>query len=303
MKQKKKARPRGRLEHQLYPRYLTLPAFILFTVFFILPILGGVGISLTNWTVSRPSITRFVGLKNYITMFQDDDILLAFKNTAIFTVAIVILRNLFAILLALALVKKLYTRTYLRTIFYIPAVLSYVVVGIMFTAMFQMNGTFNQILNAFGIPCTKEWLASGDTALLMVIVEDVWKWTGFHMIIYIAGLQAIPTDLYEAAKIDGASSWQQFKSITLPLLTPTTFYLIVTGMIGSLQTFLEVNLFAPDGGRGYGVGSIVFYIWQKAFDSSQMGYACACATVFGVAMIILTTVQFTVSRKWVYEGE
>ena len=104
MKQKKKARPRGRLEHQLYPRYLTLPAFILFTVFFILPILGGVGISLTNWTVSRPSITRFVGLKNYITMFQDDDILLAFKNTAIFTVAIVILRNLFAILLALALV-------------------------------------------------------------------------------------------------------------------------------------------------------------------------------------------------------
>ena len=117
MKQKKKARPRGRLEHQLYPRYLTLPAFILFTVFFILPILGGVGISLTNWTVSCPSITRFVGLKNYITMFQDDDILLAFKNTAIFTVAIVILRNLFAILLALALVKKLYTRTYLRTIF------------------------------------------------------------------------------------------------------------------------------------------------------------------------------------------
>ena len=195
MKQKKKARPRGRLEHQLYPRYLTLPAFILFTVFFILPILGGVGISLTNWTVSRPSITRFVGLKNYITMFQDDDILLAFKNTAIFTVAIVILRNLFAILLALALVKKLYTRTYLRTIFYIPAVLSYVVVGIMFTAMFQMNGTFNQILNAFGIPCTKEWLASGDTALLMVIVEDVWKWTGFHMIIYIAGLQNVSDDL------------------------------------------------------------------------------------------------------------
>ena len=94
-----------------------------------------------------------------------------------------------------------------------------------------------------------------------------------------------------------------FKRITLPLLTPTTFYLIVTGMIGSLQTFLEVNLFAPDGGRGYGVGSIVFYIWQKAFDSSQMGYACACATVFGVAMIILTAVQFTVSRKWVYEGE
>ena len=139
-----------------------------------------------------------------------------------------------AILLALALVKKLYTRTYLRTIFYIPAVLSYVVVGIMFTAMFQMNGTFNQILNAFGIPCTKEWLASGDTALLMVIVEDVWKWTGFHMIIYIAGLQAIPTDLYEAAKIDGCPNLVFIVRILIPL---------TKSAIGAMAVYTFINAY------------------------------------------------------------
>ena len=286
MKQKKKARPRGRLEHQLYPRYLTLPAFILFTVFFILPILGGVGISLTNWTVSRPSITRFVGLKNYITMFQDDDILLAFKNTAIFTVAIVILRNLFAILLALALVKKLYTRTYLRTIFYIPAVLSYVVVGIMFTAMFQMNGTFNQILNAFGIPCTKEWLASGDTALLMVIVEDVWKWTGFHMIIYIAGLQAIPTDLYEAAKIDGASAVRTFFSVTLPLLIPSLTINVTQAIIGGFRVFEQV-LTLTDGGPGH-QSTVVSMMVYEYFGRGFYGKSTAISMMLSVIVLFVT---------------
>ena len=286
MKQKKKARPRGRLEHQLSPRYLTLPAFILFTVFFILPILGGVGISLTNWTVSRPSITRFVGLKNYITMFQDDDILLAFKNTAIFTVAIVILRNLFAILLALALVKKLYTRTYLRTIFYIPAVLSYVVVGIMFTAMFQMNGTFNQILNAFGIPCTKEWLASGDTALLMVIVEDVWKWTGFHMIIYIAGLQAIPTDLYEAAKIDGASAVRTFFSVTLPLLIPSLTINVTQAIIGGFRVFEQV-LTLTDGGPGH-QSTVVSMMVYEYFGRGFYGKSTAIIMMLSVIVLFVT---------------
>ncbi len=286
MKQKKKARPRGRLEHQLYPRYLTLPAFILFTVFFILPILGGVGISLTNWTVSRPSITRFVGLKNYITMFQDDDILLAFKNTAIFTVAIVILRNLFAILLALALVKKLYTRTYLRTIFYIPAVLSYVVVGIMFTAMFQMNGTFNQILNAFGIPCTKEWLASGDTALLMVIVEDVWKWTGFHMIIYIAGLQAIPTDLYEAAKIDGASAVRTFFSVTLPLLIPSLTINVTQAIVGGFRVFEQV-LTLTDGGPGH-QSTVVSMMVYEYFGRGFYGKSTAISMMLSVIVLFVT---------------
>ena len=299
MKQKKKARPRGRLEHQLYPRYLTLPAFILFTVFFILPILGGVGISLTNWTVSRPSITRFVGLKNYITMFQDDDILLAFKNTAIFTVAIVILRNLFAILLALALVKKLYTRTYLRTIFYIPAVLSYVVVGIMFTAMFQMNGTFNQILNAFGIPCTKEWLASGDTALLMVIVEDVWKWTGFHMIIYIAGLQNVSDDLLEAAQIDGATPWQTLWKVKLPMVMPSITICVFLTLTNSFKLF-DQNLALTGGDPNHMTEMLALNIYQTFYaraGAQWKGLGQAKAVLFCLLVIVISVLQLRATRK------
>jgi raffinose/stachyose/melibiose transport system permease protein len=219
-------------------------------------------------------------------MFQDDDILLAFKNTAIFTVAIVILRNLFAILLALALVKKLYTRTYLRTIFYIPAVLSYVVVGIMFTAMFQMNGTFNQILNAFGIPCTKEWLASGDTALLMVIVEDVWKWTGFHMIIYIAGLQAIPTDLYEAAKIDGASAVRTFFSVTLPLLIPSLTINVTQAIIGGFRVFEQV-LTLTDGGPGH-QSTVVSMMVYEYFGRGFYGKSTAISMMLSVIVLFVT---------------
>ena len=191
-----------------------------------------------------------------------------------------------AILLALALVKKLYTRTYLRTIFYIPAVLSYVVVGIMFTAMFQMNGTFNQILNAFGIPCTKEWLASGDTALLMVIVEDVWKWTGFHMIIYIAGLQAIPTDLYEAAKIDGASAVRTFFSVTLPLLIPSLTINVTQAIIGGFRVFEQV-LTLTDGGPGH-QSTVVSMMVYEYFGRGFYGKSTAISMMLSVIVLFVT---------------
>ncbi|MDO4336843.1 MAG: sugar ABC transporter permease [Eubacteriales bacterium] len=189
----------------LYPKYLLIPVVLIFIVFFIIPVIGGVFISFTNWDITRSGI-KFIGLDNYVSILKDSSVQKAIKNTLIFTISIVLLRNVFALALAVALCKNLKTKTYLRTVFYIPAILSYVVVGIMFNALFQMDGTINQILQMFGIDCTREWVASADTALFTVIVEDVWKWTGFHMIIYIAGITAIPQDFYEASRIDGASS-------------------------------------------------------------------------------------------------
>lgn len=163
-------------------------------------------------------------------------------------------------------------------------------------------GLVNNFLGLFGID-GPDWLGDPVWTKRMIVIMISWKMIGIISIYYIAALKNVPSTYYEAAQLDGATSWQQFRKITLPMLTPTTFYLLITGMIGSLQTFLEVQLFAPDGGRGYGVGTIVFYIWQKAFDSSQMGYACACASIFGLFIMILTIAQFAVSRKWVYEGE
>lgn len=269
-----------------YPRYLTIPAIVLYTLFFILPIIGGIGISMTNWIVSKPNAMRFVGLKNYMTMWQDADIVLAFKNTFIFAFSIVILRNAFALLLALALTQQLKTRTYLRTIFYIPAVLSYVVVGIMFTAMFQMNGTFNSILNSFGIPCRYEWLASADTALMMVVVEDVWKWTGFHMIIYIAGLQAIPRVYFEAAEIDGASSVKRFIHVTLPMLVPSLTINFTQSFIGGFRVFEQV-LTLTGGGPGH-KSTVVSMMVYEYFGRGFYGKSTAIAMVLSVLVLIVT---------------
>jgi multiple sugar transport system permease protein len=137
----------------------------------------------------------------------------------------------------------------------------------------------------------------------MIVIMISWKMIGIISIYFIAALKNVPIEYYDAAAIDGATPMQQFRSITLPLLSPTIFYVVVTGMIGSLQTFVEVNLFSTDGGRGYGLGTIVYYIYQKAFWSSQMGYACAVATVFGLMILVLTIGQFVLSNKWVYGGD
>lgn len=255
---------------------------------------------MTNWTVTKPEITRFVGLKNYLTMWEDTDIVLSFKNTFIFAFSIVILRNVFAMLLALALIQPLVCRTYLRTIFYIPAVLSYVVVGIMFTALFQMNGTFNSILQFFGIACKREWLASADTALLMVIVEDVWKWTGFHMIIYIAGLQAIPKVYYEAAEIDGASPVRRFANVTLPMLVPSLTINFTQSFIGGFRVFEQV-LTLTDGGPGH-TSTVVSMMIYEYFGRGFYGKSTAISMVLSALVLIVSLIvkRFFLAREVEY---
>ncbi len=272
----------------LYPRYLTIPALLLYTVFFILPLLGGIGISMTNWIVSKPGMTKIVWFNNYITIWQDSDVILAFRNTFIFTFAIVILRNVFALLLALALTRKLKTCAYLRTVFYIPAILSYVVVGIMFTAMFQMNGTFNSILSFFGIMCKKEWIADANSALSMVIVEDVWKWTGFHMIIYIAGLQAIPHEYYETAQIDGAGATKRFFNVTLPMLVPALTINFVQSFIGGFRVFEQV-LTLTKGGPGH-TSTVVSMMVYEYFGRGFYGKSTTISMVLSVLILLVTLV-------------
>ncbi len=269
----------------LYPKYLLLPVIVLFAVFFIIPVIGGCFISLTNWDITRSGI-RFVGLDNYTSIVQDSSFKKSVENTLIFAVSIVIVRNVLALLLAMIFSKGLKTRTYLRTIFYIPAILSYVVVGIMFNALFQMDGTINQVLNFFGIMCRKEWVASADTALFTVIVEDIWKWTGFHMMIYIAGLAAIPRDFYEASRIDGASSWKQFRYLTLPLLIPALTVNITQSIIGGFRVFEQV-LTLTKGGPGH-ESTVVGMMIYEYFGRGFYGKATAITMLLSVVVVFVT---------------
>ncbi len=163
-------------------------------------------------------------------------------------------------------------------------------------------GLVSHLLSLFGVGPI-DWLNDPVWTKRMIVLMITWKFIGIISIYYLAVLKSISKTYYEAAEIDGATKTQQFLRITFPLITPTTFYLAVVGLIGSLQTFIEIQLFVPDGGRGYGVATIVYYIWQKAFQSSQMGYASATATLFGIFILLLTVLQLSVAKWWVYEGD
>ena len=277
------------------------PQLIYFLLFFLLPLGICIYAGFTNWNILSPN-RMFTGLRNFERLFADPKFWTALQNTFYMLIPIPFYLC-FALAFAYCCHKKILGEKVFRVIYYLPFISSIVALTLIWKWLFNSQyGLVNNFLGLFGID-GPDWLGDPVWTKRMIVIMISWKMIGIISIYYIAALKNVPSAYYEAAQLDGATSWQQFRKITLPMLTPTTFYLLITGMIGSLQTFLEVQLFAPDGGRGYGVGTIVFYIWQKAFDSSQMGYACACASIFGLFIMILTIAQFAVSRKWVYEGE
>ncbi len=277
------------------------PQIIYFLVFFLLPLVICIYAGFTNWNIL--SVKRmFVGMRNFENLFTDPKFWIALKNT-LYMLIPVPFYLMFALAFAYCCHKRILAEKAFRVIYYLPFISSIVSLTLIWKWLFNAQyGLVNNFLSVFGIH-GPDWLGDPVWTKRMIVIMITWKMIGIISIYYIAALKNVPKTYYEAAQIDGGTSWQQFIKITFPLLTPTTFYLLVTGMIGSLQTFLEIQLFAPDGGRGYGVGTIVFYIYQKAFESSQMGYACACAFIFGLFIMLITIIQFVVSRRWVYEGE
>lgn len=277
------------------------PTLIYFFVFFLLPLLVCLYAGFTNWNILSDR-RMMVGLRNFTKMFADEHFWAALKNTVYMLIPIPVYLVL-ALLFAYCCHKNIFAEKVFRTIYYLPFISSVVALVLIWKWLFNSEyGLINNFLSVFGI-AGPDWLNDPVWTKRMIVIMISWKMIGIISIYYIAALKSISKTYYEAAQLDGANARQQFFKITLPLITPTTFYLLVMGMIGSLQTFVEVQLFAPEGGQGYGVGTIIFYIWQKAFSSSQMGYACATATIFGIFILLLTVMQFVVSKKWVYGGE
>lgn len=281
---------------------LVTPSLVYFIAFFLIPLIICIYASFTNWNILSTKSTN-VGTRNFEKMFADPKFWIALKNTFYMLIPIPFY-TIFALGFAYCCHKEIFGQKVFRVIYYLPFISSVVALVLIWKWLFNSQyGLVNNFLNrVFGIS-GPDWLGNPIWTRRMIVIMISWKMIGIISIYYIAALKNVPRELYEAASIDGASSGQQFIKITLPLLTPTTFYIVVMGMIGSLQTFVEVQLFSKDGGRGYGLGTIVYYIWQKAFSSSQMGYACAVASLFGLLIMVITAVQFALSRKWVYGGE
>lgn len=283
-----------RREHLVAAAFIAIPVigFLIFTAY---PLLFSFYASFTQWNgLSAPV---FNGLDNYTEMFADPYFWKAMGNTLFMMIGIPI-GLVLSLLLALALNRRMRGTTFFRTIYYVPVISSLAAVAILW--QWAYNGDFglvNQVLAFFGID-GPNWLQDADTAKPAIVIMAIWKGLGFSMLLYLAALQSVPRHLYEAASIDGANAFQQFRSITIPMLSPVTFFLVITSIIGGAQIFIEINIMTPTGGPEFSTASIVWYIWQKAFNYLQMGYATAMSVVLGLLVFAITAIQFRINRRF-----
>ena len=274
-----------------------LPWMIGFILFYFGPILSSFYFSLTEWDLLTPP--RFIGLENYQQIFTNDKLFItSLKITLIYTLAYVPLDLVFGLLIAVLMNRKIRGIGVFRTIYYMPSVLSGVAYVVMWMWMFNPNhGLINTLLSYIGIQGPR-WLLDPKYALSALVVMSLWG-VGRSMVIFLAGLQDIPGELYEAAEIDGANTWQRFWSVTLPLLTPSILFNIIFGMIMTFQSFTNAFV-ATNGGPLNSTLFYVLYLYRKAFEFLQMGYASALAWLLFIIVLILTLTIFLTSGRWVY---
>lgn len=282
-----------RSEHRWALAFVAAPVigYLLFTLY---PVCFAVYASLTNW--NGLGIMRFVGLDNYVRLFSDANFLESLYNTFFYMIGIPIGLAV-SLALAVAMNRKIVGLTAFRTIYYVPVISSLAAIAILW--QWAYNGDFglvNQALALVGID-GPNWLASTFWAKPAIILMAIWKGLGFSMILYLAAIQSVPRSLYEAAQLDGANGWQRFRTITLPMVRPVTFFLVVTNVIGGAQLFTEINIMTPTGGPEYSTASAVWHIWRQAFKYQQMGYATAMAIVLGLLILVVTLIQFRLNRR------
>ncbi|WP_219837052.1 carbohydrate ABC transporter permease [Paenibacillus sp. R14(2021)] len=275
------------------------PAIVGLICFMLGPIVASAYFSFTNYDIL--SAPTWVGLDNYRALIKDPLIWQSFKVTLIYSAASVPLGLVASLLLALILNRSVKGIFVFRTIFYLPAVMSGVAVALLWKWIFNPDfGLMNWALSQIGIHGPK-WFIDEQWALPPIIIMSLWG-VGGSMLVYLAGLQGIPTDLYEAGEIDGANKFRQFFHITLPMLTPVIFFNLITGVIGALQVFTEGFIMTAGGPNNATLFSVL-YLYRNAFDYLQMGYASAIAWVLFLLILLFTLIIFKSSPMWVfYEG-
>ena len=273
------------------------------------PMLWSLWLSFTNYDPLRTS-ADFIGLDNYTTLIGDSRVTLALFNTIYFTVLYVPLSMAFALLLALILNRiGGWSAGLFRTIFYLPNVTPAVAVGTLFLLVLNgQNGLLNQFLGLFGID-GPSWLNNPDWVKNGIVIMMLWS-VGGTVVIYFAALRNVPGELYEAARMDGASAWQQFRNITVPMISGAIFFTLIINTIASLQLFTEVYTMFYGAQTGQTAGTeraalfYVIYLFRNAFEFFRMGYASALAWVLFIVIMIITFIQIRLSKRWVYyEGE
>jgi ABC-type sugar transport system permease subunit len=292
---------RSRRTGAWYAPYLFVaPALLLFLVFVAAPVVGAVILAFVNWDLLSPP--TFAGLANFKQLFQDPDLRNALGNTFLFTFWSIVLHVVVGTAMALAVNRRMHnaTRYFLRTAFFFPFLISWAAVALIWQyALDPTFGIFNFYGTKIGLP-DEGWLVSSTLAMPALILVDLWHTIGFAFVVILAGLQAIPRELHEAALVDGATAWQRFWRVTVPMLSPTLFFVCVISFIGAFQIF-EPMFIMTRGGPSGATESIVQYLYETAFRNFQVGYAAAIALLVFAIVLVATLVQFRLRRRWVFE--
>ena len=290
--------PWTKREHEgLAAGLFLLPNLIGFLIFTAIPV--GAAFVLAFYDYDLLLGASWAGLENFREMFTTDEVFrAALFNTVYFTAVSVPLSVVLGLATAMLVNQALRGIVIFRSIFLLPYVTVTVALSLVWKWIYLPDiGLINSVLGVFGID-GPPWLTSGTWAMPALILMSVWKGFGYNMVIFLAGLQSIPDHLYDAAKVDGATAWRRFLNVTLPLLSPTTFFVVVISVISSFQVF-DQALIMTNGGPGTATTTLVLYIYQKGFQSFDMGYAAAVALVLFAAIFVFTVIQFMFQRRWV----
>ena len=270
------------------------PALLVFTIFMFVPLVLTFWYSLHRYRGF--GTMQWLGAQNFVEIFHDDTFWKALINTVLFTAVSVPLGIVLGLGGALLLNRAMPGRTLFRALFYVPVVISGVASGVIFLRLFDpLIGLINQLLVSVRLP-TVDWQGDGKAALVSIIVVTTWQGVGFGMVVYLAGLQGIPRELYEVAALDGAAGWQRFRLIVWPLLGPTTFFLVVYSIILSFQVF-DVVYVMTRGGPGTSTTFLVQYAYDQGFNQRRQGYAAAIGVIIYIIVLLFTIAQWRLSRR------
>ncbi|MFF2480035.1 carbohydrate ABC transporter permease [Paenibacillus sp. NPDC058071] len=296
----KPKRPKRKQREAFAGYVLAAPMLLGLFIFTVIPTLMSFVLSFTDWSfIADVKNMRFTGITNYKLLLDDQVFLTSMKNNLILLLVVPV-QLILALLLAVIIEKYVYGKSLLKVMFFMPYISSMVAVAIVFQLLFHPSyGPINEMLRSIGVENPPKWLADLHYALPSVMIILIWVGIGFCMVVYMAALNAIPRDLYESADIDGAGPWTRFRRITLPLVTPTTFFLLVTGLISSFKSF-DIIKVLTEGGPSYSTSVVTYYLYTTAFENLKTGYASSIAWMLFGCVLLITLVQLYGQKKWVH---
>lgn len=272
-----------------------LPAFFIYTALLVIPVIMAFYFSLTKWNGFGKM--EFIGLKNYFNVFKDIRFFHAVENTLIISIASVVFVNVFGLFLAIQVNRLSLRNNIFRTIFFIPFVLSPVAVSFVWKSILSYTGLLNGILETIGgYGWIGNWLGEKEGAVVCIIIVEIWRILGYHMMLYLAALQTVPEELYEACTVDGGNAWKKFWNVTLPLIVPGASVSILMSVINELRVYDTVKILT-DGGPGYDTETIVYNIVAQGFTNNMVGYSSAISVVLFVVIGLISVFIMHVMRK------